>query len=105
MAENLTRLDWVEQKHTRNRPPTTTGWVGWAQGGEWSGWSSLMMSDDGRRRMPTKATAEAAEIINAIAKESFKGGVIVEKVTGHLSTGYLELRNTNPNDNPAVTFN
>nr|POE93966.1 protein hothead [Quercus suber] len=55
--------------------------------------------------VPTKATAEAAEIINAIAKESFKGGVIVEKVTGHLSTGYLELRNTNPNDNPAVTFN
>ncbi|KAF3962234.1 hypothetical protein ACB098_12G068800 [Castanea mollissima] len=41
----------------------------------------------------------------AMAKESFKGGSIVEKVTGPLSTGYLELRNTNPHDNPAVTFN
>ncbi|KAL4595285.1 hypothetical protein ACB092_12G080600 [Castanea dentata] len=44
--------------------------------------------------VPTKAMAEAAEITNAIANKSFKGAVILEK-----------LRNTNPNDNPAVTFN
>ncbi|XP_075650403.1 protein HOTHEAD-like [Castanea sativa] len=55
--------------------------------------------------VPTKAMAEAAEITNAIANKSFKGAVILEKVTGPLSTGYLELRNTNPNDNLAVTFN
>ncbi|KAK4571768.1 hypothetical protein RGQ29_030251 [Quercus rubra] len=65
----------------------------------------LKMQIDQPFTVPTKAMAEAAEIINAIAKESFKGGVIVEKVTGPLYTGYLELRNTNPNDNPAVTFN
>ena len=32
-------------------------------------------------------------------------GVIVEKVTGPLSTGVLELETVNPEDNPKVTFN
>ncbi|KAL0785338.1 hypothetical protein Bca101_001584 [Brassica carinata] len=32
-------------------------------------------------------------------------GVIFQKVDGPLSRGYLELRNTNPDDNPSVTFN
>ena len=45
-----TRSDRVEQKHTRNQPPTTTGRIGRAQGGERSGRSSPMMSVGGRRR-------------------------------------------------------
>ncbi|XP_033144093.1 protein HOTHEAD-like isoform X1 [Brassica rapa] len=32
-------------------------------------------------------------------------GVIFQKVDGPFSRGYLELRNTNPDDNPSVTFN
>uniref|UniRef100_A0A2N9FVK0 Glucose-methanol-choline oxidoreductase N-terminal domain-containing protein n=1 Tax=Fagus sylvatica TaxID=28930 RepID=A0A2N9FVK0_FAGSY len=55
--------------------------------------------------VPPEAMAEAAETINAIANGTIKGGVILEKVIGPLSTGHLELQNTNPNDNPSVTFN
>ncbi|KAL6986149.1 Oxidoreductase [Sarracenia purpurea var. burkii] len=36
---------------------------------------------------------------------ALRGGFIVEKVIGPLSTGHLELVNRNPNDNPSVTFN
>ncbi|CAA7055525.1 unnamed protein product [Microthlaspi erraticum] len=32
-------------------------------------------------------------------------GLIVEKVDGPVSRGYLELQNTNPDDNPSVKFN
>ena len=39
-----------QQEQACNLPPTTTGWVGRALGSEWSVWSSLMMSDGGRRR-------------------------------------------------------
>ncbi|KAM3682374.1 hypothetical protein ACJW31_12G068400 [Castanea mollissima] len=55
--------------------------------------------------VPKKAIAEAAEITNAIAN-NFKGGVIVEKSqVPSPQASYLELRITNLNDNPAVTFN
>ena len=37
--------------------------------------------------------------------QPFQGGFILEKVMGPLSTGHLELRTRNPNDNPVVTFN
>ncbi|OWM79500.1 protein HOTHEAD-like [Punica granatum] len=33
------------------------------------------------------------------------GGIILEKVTGPISTGHLELRTADPKDNPSVTFN
>ncbi|XP_028783131.1 protein HOTHEAD [Neltuma alba] len=36
---------------------------------------------------------------------NLKGGFIVEKVTGPLSKGHLELHTIDPNDNPLVTFN
>ena len=48
---------------------------------------------------------EAVETINSIAKKTFKGSVIVEKVPYPLSSGYLKLWNANPKDNPAITFN
>lgn len=34
-----------------------------------------------------------------------KAGVMIQKANGPLSRGHLELRNTNPDDNPSVTFN
>ncbi|ONK56725.1 uncharacterized protein A4U43_C10F12110 [Asparagus officinalis] len=36
---------------------------------------------------------------------STRGGFIIEKTIGPLSTGHLELKNRNPDDNPKVTFN
>ncbi|XP_073042918.1 protein HOTHEAD-like isoform X1 [Primulina eburnea] len=44
----------------------------------------------------------AMETLDPVA---FRGGFILEKVMGPISTGHLELRNKNPNDNPIVTFN
>ncbi|XP_039010982.1 protein HOTHEAD-like isoform X2 [Hibiscus syriacus] len=41
----------------------------------------------------------------AIQEAALRGGFIIEKVTGPISTGHLELRTRNPNDNPSVTFN
>lgn len=32
-------------------------------------------------------------------------GIILQKIKGPLSTGYLKLQTTNPDDNPKVTFN
>ena len=55
--------------------------------------------------VPPKAMVKAVETINAIAKKTFKGSVVVEKVAYPPSSGYLKLRNTNPKDNPALTFN
>jgi choline dehydrogenase len=52
-----------------------------------------------------EAMNKAAEAINAVANGTLRGGVILEKVKGPLSTGHLDLRSTNPDDNPAVTFN
>lgn len=43
--------------------------------------------------------------MNNIHESLFRGGFILEKVSGPLSTGHLELRNRNPDDNPSVTFN
>ncbi|XP_022889589.1 protein HOTHEAD-like [Olea europaea var. sylvestris] len=37
--------------------------------------------------------------------EAFMGGFILEKVASPLSTGHLNLLNTNVDDNPSVTFN
>ena len=45
------------------------------------------------------------ETSGSLASINFKGGIIVEKVTGPLSKGQLELHTTDPNDNPSVTFN
>lgn len=37
--------------------------------------------------------------------EAFKGGFILEKIANPISTGQLNLINTNVDDNPSVTFN
>lgn len=43
--------------------------------------------------------------MQALDERAFTGGFILEKIMGPLSTGHLELRTKNPNDNPSVTFN
>ncbi|XP_058085338.1 protein HOTHEAD [Magnolia sinica] len=57
-----------------------------------------------KQRTP-EAIAKAVEAMNSLDEESFRGGFIIEKVMGPLSTGHLELRNRDANDNPSVTFN
>ncbi|EEF51462.1 protein HOTHEAD [Ricinus communis] len=51
------------------------------------------------------AMAKAVETVNSLVNATLRGGVILEKVMGPLSTGDLKLRTTNPNDNPSVKFN
>ncbi|KAG1354619.1 Protein HOTHEAD [Cocos nucifera] len=57
-----------------------------------------------KQRTP-EAIARAVHAMNNLGESSFRGGFILEKVSGPLSTGHLELRNRNPDDNPSVTFN
>lgn len=57
-----------------------------------------------KQRTP-EALAKATELMANLQLRAFQGGFILEKVTGPLSTGHLELRTRNPSDNPSVTFN
>uniref|UniRef100_A0A2N9FVY1 Glucose-methanol-choline oxidoreductase C-terminal domain-containing protein n=1 Tax=Fagus sylvatica TaxID=28930 RepID=A0A2N9FVY1_FAGSY len=87
-----------------SRLPWITNAVGlWTPGGSLRCW--IWSTTNQPFTVPPEAMAEATETINAIANGTIKDGVILEKVIGPLSTGHLELQNTNPNDNPSVTFN
>ena len=57
-----------------------------------------------KQRTP-EAIEKAVKAMNSLEVESFRGGFILEKVMGPISTGHLELKNRNPNENPSVTFN
>ncbi|XP_030538228.1 protein HOTHEAD-like [Rhodamnia argentea] len=57
-----------------------------------------------KQRTP-EALAKAIEDMNGLDKAAFQGGFILEKIMGPVSTGHLELRSRDPNDNPSVTFN
>lgn len=57
-----------------------------------------------KKRTP-EALAKATELMSKLDARVFQGGFILEKVTGPLSNGHLELRTRNPKDNPTVTFN
>jgi choline dehydrogenase len=48
---------------------------------------------------------KAIKRMESLDQEALRGGLIFEKVIGPISTGHLELRNTDPNENPLVTFN
>jgi choline dehydrogenase len=67
----------------------------------------LKLQTDQPFTVPPEAMAEAAEIISAIANGIifFIVTIAFKKVIGPISTGHLEFQNTNPNDNPSVTFN
>lgn len=45
------------------------------------------------------------EAPSSLNNATIRAGVILEKIMGPISTGYLELRSTDPDENPAVTFN
>lgn len=47
----------------------------------------------------------AQQMENNETAAAFSGGFILEKIMGPISTGHLELRTRDPNDNPSVTFN
>ncbi|CAI9755403.1 unnamed protein product [Fraxinus pennsylvanica] len=57
-----------------------------------------------KQRTP-EALAKAIEAMEALEPAVLRGGFILEKIMGPISTGHLELRTKNPNDNPSVTFN
>ena len=57
-----------------------------------------------KERTP-EALAKAVELEANLDEATFKGGFVLEKVMGPLSTGHLEILTRNPNDNPSVTFN
>ena len=52
-----------------------------------------------------EAIDKAVEYMNNLDQAAFRGGFILEKIMGPISTGHLELRTRNLNDNPSVTFN
>lgn len=57
-----------------------------------------------KQRTP-EALARAIKSMETLEPAVFRGGYILEKVLGPISTGHLSLRTKNPNDNPSVTFN
>lgn len=57
-----------------------------------------------KQRTP-EAITKAVETMNALDQTPPGGGFVLEKVMGPISTGHLELRSLNINDNPSVTFN
>ncbi|TYI81322.1 hypothetical protein E1A91_D05G146600v1 [Gossypium mustelinum] len=58
---------------------------------------------------PKQRTPEAIQAFikrkRDLPHEAFKGGFILEKIARPISTGHLNLVNTNIDDNPSVTFN
>ncbi|KAK9277258.1 hypothetical protein L1049_006797 [Liquidambar formosana] len=57
-----------------------------------------------KQRTP-EAIAKAVETMSNLVESAFRGGFILEKIMGPISTGHLELQSRSPNDNPSVTFN
>ncbi|XP_050230532.1 protein HOTHEAD [Mercurialis annua] len=57
-----------------------------------------------KERTP-EAIAKAVKVMESLADEAFRGGFILEKIMGPISTGHLRLTTKNPNDNPSVRFN
>ncbi|KAG7953223.1 hypothetical protein I3843_12G098600 [Carya illinoinensis] len=57
-----------------------------------------------KERTP-EALTKAVELMDKLDEAAFRGGFILEKITGPMSTGHLELQTLNANDNPSVTFN
>ncbi|RDY02376.1 Protein HOTHEAD, partial [Mucuna pruriens] len=57
-----------------------------------------------KERTP-EALEKATKQMENLEQAAFRGGFILEKIMGPISSGHLELRTRNPNDNPSVTFN
>ena len=57
-------------------------------------------------RRPHEQSFNASEkAMKAVMTAAVRGGVILEKIDGPISTGHLNLRSTDPEDTPYVTFN
>ncbi|CAH8360350.1 unnamed protein product [Eruca vesicaria subsp. sativa] len=56
-------------------------------------------------KLPSQTISNLLKSFDLGLNVTTQAGVIVHKVSGPLSRGHLELRNTNPDDNPLVTFN
>ncbi|RVW72947.1 Protein HOTHEAD [Vitis vinifera] len=52
-----------------------------------------------------KGKEKTLKAMHTMMKATVRGGIILEKIKGPISTGHLKLRTTNPEDNPYVTFN
>ncbi|KAJ1296523.1 hypothetical protein BS78_01G307800 [Paspalum vaginatum] len=57
-----------------------------------------------KQRTP-EALQRAAEAMRRLDRRAFRGGFILEKILGPVSSGHIELRSADPRANPAVTFN
>ncbi|CAL0330933.1 unnamed protein product [Lupinus luteus] len=57
-----------------------------------------------KQRTP-EAMRKAIELMNNLEQVAFRGGFILEKIMGPISTGHLQLQNRDPNENPSVIFN
>uniref|UniRef100_A0A0E0K7Z8 Glucose-methanol-choline oxidoreductase N-terminal domain-containing protein n=1 Tax=Oryza punctata TaxID=4537 RepID=A0A0E0K7Z8_ORYPU len=57
-----------------------------------------------KERTP-EAMRRAAEAMRRLDRRAFRGGFILEKILGPMSTGHIALRSADPDANPAVTFN
>ncbi|KAK7389228.1 hypothetical protein VNO78_24064 [Psophocarpus tetragonolobus] len=57
-----------------------------------------------KQRSP-EALAKATKDMESLDEAAFRGGFILEKIMGPISTGHLELPSRDPNHNPLVTFN
>ncbi|KAK6158124.1 hypothetical protein DH2020_005438 [Rehmannia glutinosa] len=57
-----------------------------------------------KQRTP-EALSQAIESMKALDPAVFRGGFILEKILGPISTGHLALKTKSPHDNPTVTFN
>ncbi|CAH2064004.1 unnamed protein product [Thlaspi arvense] len=58
-----------------------------------------------KEKLPTESISKFLKSLDLQLNVTTKAGVIIQKVSGPLSRGHLKLRNTNPDDNPSVTFN
>ncbi|XP_025794228.1 protein HOTHEAD-like isoform X1 [Panicum hallii] len=66
----------------------------------------IPVSDGARRLQRTpEALQRAAEAMRRLDRRAFRGGFILEKILGPVSSGHIELRSTDPRANPVVTFN
>lgn len=54
---------------------------------------------------PFTISPEALGRPTPFIETALRGGIILEKIMGPRSTGHLKLLNTDPHDNPSVTFN
>ncbi|XP_017972935.1 PREDICTED: protein HOTHEAD [Theobroma cacao] len=63
--------------------------------------SILNQTEESSMSIFQEAIANSRSFLNT----RIKGGIVFEKVKNPMSRGHLELRSTNPHDNPKVTFN